>query len=515
MGNLLFSLVIIIIISLSVKVIAAPVDTLIKVRESGAFTIGYRQDATPFSYIRDDGTKAGYSIDLCLQIAKAIEKVVNREIKINFEPVTKSKRFHMLQNNEIDIECGISTQTITRSKYVDFTLPIFVTGTEMLVRKHSDIKDLNNILGKKIAVPKDTTTKIILNNELNNRYKRIHKKVKIRDMEPKNAFAALETGEIDAYFADRTRLFKKVEESKHFRLSGQFYSYEPYAFMIRNGDSRLRWVADTVLAHLYRSGEIWEIYEKHFGETEPSKLLVAMYMLLGFPVVGEEDSNEVSYLSMKDPRDLRIDILTQDSSINCSWFSNCWSPNKIRLLNKNDYDKESVVGIKEYILGSLRFHLRIKGFDIQHLIAFASVLIASSSFFGGVLIGKRREVRQHTIDVLLTLMSESILADVNTKMARYNIEYIKTKKSVSGYDTDPEIDKVFIDMLDFYEFICSSAFAGSLNKKTIKKVRGGAMRSTYHTCYQYIQDRRNILDRPNLYEAFQRFVEKVIKDDLV
>jgi ABC-type amino acid transport substrate-binding protein len=98
--------------------------------------------------------------------------------------------------------------------------------------------------------------------------------------------AAVEDGTIDAYFADRMLLLglgQEAEDARTLQLSGRFYSYEPYALMLRRGDDKLRLAADTALANLYRTGQIWEIYRKHFGDAEPSELLVAMFILNGIP----------------------------------------------------------------------------------------------------------------------------------------------------------------------------------------------------------------------------------------
>ena len=39
--------------------------TLKKIKDSGAITIGYREQSVPFSFRGNDGKPAGYSIDLC------------------------------------------------------------------------------------------------------------------------------------------------------------------------------------------------------------------------------------------------------------------------------------------------------------------------------------------------------------------------------------------------------------------------------------------------------------------
>jgi glutamate/aspartate transport system substrate-binding protein len=46
--------------------------TLKKVMDSGTLTIGYRENALPFSFTGSDGKPTGYSVDLCKEIAISV-----------------------------------------------------------------------------------------------------------------------------------------------------------------------------------------------------------------------------------------------------------------------------------------------------------------------------------------------------------------------------------------------------------------------------------------------------------
>ena len=63
----------------------AQLVTLEKVGESGIFTVGFREDAAPFSMMRPDGQADGYSVQLCIEIAKAVAAELGRdEIQVDF-----------------------------------------------------------------------------------------------------------------------------------------------------------------------------------------------------------------------------------------------------------------------------------------------------------------------------------------------------------------------------------------------------------------------------------------------
>jgi glutamate/aspartate transport system substrate-binding protein len=52
---------------------AAPADTLKRVKDTGAITIGVREASVPFSFIDAQKQPQGYSIDLCLKVADAVK----------------------------------------------------------------------------------------------------------------------------------------------------------------------------------------------------------------------------------------------------------------------------------------------------------------------------------------------------------------------------------------------------------------------------------------------------------
>ena len=62
------------------------------------------------------------------------------------------------------------------------------------------------------------------------------------------------------------------------------FSYEPYGLALRRNDSDFKLAVDEVLARLYRSGEIMEVYERSFGTLgNPPAAIVAVYNLNGLP----------------------------------------------------------------------------------------------------------------------------------------------------------------------------------------------------------------------------------------
>lgn len=259
-------------------------STLEKARKSGTFTIGFRLDARPFSFLDADGKAAGYAVDICRRIAVALRGNLGlADMNVEYVPVKAANRIEMLESDEIDIECGSSTRTLRRQERVDFTLLTFVTGAEMLVRVGSGIGDLPDLAGRKVGVLEGTTTERGLRNALEERF--IDAQVLTVERHD-YGLASLEAGDIDAYFADRILLLglagRAMDPSK-LQLSGRLYSIEPYALMVRRGDDDLRLIADRTIASLYRSGQIKGIAGKGFGGAKAGNLLKALYLLQAIP----------------------------------------------------------------------------------------------------------------------------------------------------------------------------------------------------------------------------------------
>ncbi len=253
---------------LLVAFLAAPLSaqeltgTLLQIKKTGIIKIGYRQDQPPMSYLGKDGIPAGYSIDLCKLIVTEIEKKTHGNVKIAYVPVTAAERFNALSDNKIDILCGSTTKTLSRSQLVDFTQLTFVTGATFLTLKDSKI--MNNFAGKKIGVVKGTTTVDSL--------KELFKEAGVvADIVILNTTSegvqGLEQGKIDAFAADQVVLIGQAlaaANPENFSILPNLFTYEPFALAVRRNDADFRLVADRVISHLFRTKEIVPLYNKWF-----------------------------------------------------------------------------------------------------------------------------------------------------------------------------------------------------------------------------------------------------------
>ena len=259
--------------------------TLKKVMDSGTLTIGYRENALPFSFTGSDGKPSGYSIDLCKEIAIAVSQELSLpNMIVNWVPVTPETRIDAVANGTVDIECGSTTASLSRQEKVDFTLMTFVDAASLLIAEGSGLKSVSDLAGKRIGVVPGTTTERAVDNFLRtaNLSATI---VPVKDHD--EGLAALQTSKIEAYASDRTILIGLVLQARgtaRYALVSDDLSYEPHGFMVRRDDSAFRLVANRTLARIYRSGAIGQVYAKWFGSLgKPTPALVLMYALQGLP----------------------------------------------------------------------------------------------------------------------------------------------------------------------------------------------------------------------------------------
>lgn len=238
--------------------------TLQQVKKTGKIKIGYRHSQPPMSSLDKDGKPVGYSIDLCKHIVNEIEIKIGSKIVVEYVPVTAEERFHALSENKIDILCGATTKTLSRSEVVDFTQLTFVTGASFMTLKGKKIR--NDFEGKKIGVVKSTTTVVALEKV----FKETSTDVKIILFNSTaKGLSALKKGKIDAFSADQVVLIGLVlstDDPGKFTILPGLFSFEPFAFAVRRNDADFRLIADRVISHLYRTRQIIKIYDKWFGE---------------------------------------------------------------------------------------------------------------------------------------------------------------------------------------------------------------------------------------------------------
>jgi ABC-type amino acid transport substrate-binding protein len=254
-----------------------------RIRERKAINIAYRTDARPFSY-EDGGQPAGYSVDLCKRVVTSLEQQLKvQPLAAKWVPANVQTRLDLVRKGQVDMECGTTTATLSRMGEVDFSNPIWVDATALLVRKSSGARNLGGLAGKSIAVVAGTPNAQALEDALKKGL--VNAKV-VPAKTYDEAIALLEGGKADALAAGRVMLFgmgSKLKDASLYELLDDEIGYVPYAIVLPLGATGLRQAVNRALSQIYGSDAIFDVFRGTFGAAKPTLALLIMYKLNTYP----------------------------------------------------------------------------------------------------------------------------------------------------------------------------------------------------------------------------------------
>jgi len=232
-------------------------------------------------------------MDICAAIVEEIKKELGlATLNVKYNPVTPQTRIPLIANGTVDLECGSTTNTLTRQKQVGFAPVTFITGTKLLVKKSAKVKSYKDLKGKTVVVTQGTTNERIIK-ALSDKENLGIKFLNAKDHG--ESFLSVESGRAVAFSMDDILLYGLIAKSKNpkdYEVVGDYLSYDPYGMMYRKGDEDFGVVVRRSIAKLMAGGELEKTYNKWFldklpsGETmgvPMSPLLKAAFMLQALP----------------------------------------------------------------------------------------------------------------------------------------------------------------------------------------------------------------------------------------
>ncbi|MFN5871578.1 MAG: amino acid ABC transporter substrate-binding protein [Aphanizomenon sp.] len=215
--------------------VASAETVMEKVARTGVLTAGTSRDALPFAYSDSQGKLTGYSVDMLGLIQQQLEKESGKKIKLKLVAVTPSERIPKIINRQVDIVCDASSFTWERDKKVDFSISYGVTGTQILIKKNSNLGSPESLINKRVGVLSGTTNEQVI--------KQIQPQAKLVYLRTRpEGFAALEQGKVDAFASDSILLEGWLQTAKNqdsFAIvPPRPYSREGIACMVPENNSK-------------------------------------------------------------------------------------------------------------------------------------------------------------------------------------------------------------------------------------------------------------------------------------
>ena len=250
----------------------ASAQTLKKVADSNKITVSYREASVPFSYLIGSTKAVGFSVELTEAIIDDVRKKLKKPgLEVAYMSVTSQNRIPLLVNGTYDLECGSTTNNTARAKDVTFAVNHFYTGTRLLTKKSSGIKNYEDLAKKTVASTTGTTNAQVIRKY--NTDKNLDMQL-ILGKDHDDSLLLVENDRAMAFAMDDILLFGLMANSKNpaaLEVVGDSLQVEPYACMLRKDDPEFKKLVDGTLARLMKSGEFSKMYTKWFMSPIPPK----------------------------------------------------------------------------------------------------------------------------------------------------------------------------------------------------------------------------------------------------
>lgn len=228
--------------------------TLEHIKSSNTLNIGYRQ-LEPFSFRDSDGKVTGYTIALCNMIADELRVSLGiKKLAVHYIPILFTERVSALNSSKIDLDCSVNTVAPERQNSVSFSIDYFVANMRIVSFRNNNIKTLNDLKGRAIAVPRGSKDLLELNRI--NREKNLSLSIVTSDT-VEDAFDMMTQKRTAALMLDDILAYPYINQSEHpedFVVSHEVVGDKmKYALMMRKKDPMFVAVVDKTLGEIFES----------------------------------------------------------------------------------------------------------------------------------------------------------------------------------------------------------------------------------------------------------------------
>ena len=250
----------------------ASAQTLKKVADSNKITVSYREASVPFSYLIGATKAVGFSVELSDAIVEDVRKKLNKPtLEVARIAVTSQNRIPLLVNGTYDLECGSTTNNSARGKDVAFSINMFYTGTRLLTKKSSNIKNYADLAKKTVASTTGTTNAQVIRKY--NADQNLDMQL-ILGKDHDDSLLLVESDRAVAFAMDDILLFGLIANSRNsasLEVVGDSLQVEPYACMLRKDDPEFKALVDGTISRMMKSGEFAKLYSKWFESAVPPR----------------------------------------------------------------------------------------------------------------------------------------------------------------------------------------------------------------------------------------------------
>lgn len=215
--------------------------------------IGTNAEFPPFEYL-EQGKIAGFDIDLMNEISKIIGK------KIEFKNMAFDSLLIAMQAGKINCIISGMTATDERRQHVNFSEPYFISKQAVLVPENSNIKNFDDLKGKKIGVVIGYTGEMVVKDM----YKDTSEIISYEATG--QAVMAVSAGKVDAVVLDMEPAKKYAANNAGLAVLDTALAEEEYSIALPKESTALLDEINKALNTLKENGTYDKIYSKYFNK---------------------------------------------------------------------------------------------------------------------------------------------------------------------------------------------------------------------------------------------------------
>ena len=238
------------------------INYLVRMQEANKAVVGTSADYSPFEYIDEEGTFAGFDIELMQEIVKRMD------LTLEWQDMPFDSLITAVQEGKIDMSISCFNYTEERAKLVDFSDPYYVSQDAFVVTDNftGDFNKAEDAANFKVGVQSGTvqdewiTEELIdtgLMNEANlSRYERVDQ-----------AALDLNAGRIEILLADDVPAHALTNQFDNFKIILKDMLYTgPLNIVLPKGSTDLQAKVNLIIAELQAEGFVDALAIKYFSD---------------------------------------------------------------------------------------------------------------------------------------------------------------------------------------------------------------------------------------------------------
>jgi polar amino acid transport system substrate-binding protein len=222
----------------------AEAKTLADIVKEDKLVIGVKGDYPPWGVINAKNEFEGWEIDLCHKLA---EYLLGDPSKVEFIAVTGGNRIPFLNSGKIDIIWATMGYTPERAKVVDYSIPYFKSGVQLLTKKGTGLKSIYDLKDKTVITIKGTTGAQGLE-------KLVPEAKQVKFDKTSEALQALRDDRGVAFAQDDILLFKLILDNPNLEVVGEVFNPTDWGVGFRKGEDDIKAFVNLALRHMYQTG---------------------------------------------------------------------------------------------------------------------------------------------------------------------------------------------------------------------------------------------------------------------